>query len=235
MDTTDDLAAIREDVERAVELYVQLSYFTLGSTAGELDAGHARHVGVRQHRTRRVFRGEYGQRLASVLPGGTVEQGVSRTGRAGGFASPESDRDVMLWKSTIGRKLGRLDEPERRALEHAAKLRVAIRELRGVVSRTDALLGSPAARKRLTPNDVRLMQTETDDIVRILGRAADREWSGTTIDRIRKEQGYRRRIIEACTGRRRSIVNSQMYANSAMIFAIVCRAAYSYCLAWSPD
>lgn len=230
MGETDEMHAIRGDVERAVELFIQLSYFTLGSTVGDLDAGRFR-TATKHRRSRRTFRGVNGAPLVTVLPGGTIEQGVSRTGRAGRFPLPESDSDAMLWKSTIARKLGRLDPAERSAMDVAARLRVVNRALRNVISNTDNILRSNAAKKRLSVHDVRLMQAETDEILRVLARdVTAREWSGHPVDRVRKEQGYRRQVMDACAKRRRSVANSQVYANAVAMFAILCGPNRDYCL-----
>jgi hypothetical protein len=229
MDENDDLSSIQSAVEHAVELFVQLSYFPVGSAVAGIDAGRFIKSIARRPRARRVFLGGAGQRLSSVLPGGTVVPIIARSGRSGGFACPQSDRDAALWKSTIGSKLGRLEPVERRKLQNAAKLHVASKALEHLIANTDAVLGSSVARKGLTLIDVRMMQDATDEILSVFGRPIQREWRGTPAERARREQGYRRRIKDRCSNKRRSIVNEQVYANAWSMFAILCGRDRDYC------
>ncbi len=234
----DALNAVQYDVERAIELYIQLGDVGLGSMGIDVDGGSATARGGHRRGRRRHLTAS-GQHMVSVLPGGTLEQTMTRTGRRGGFPESRFDGDVFLWRSTFGRKLGRLDLEHRHVTESVASMAVCARWMDALSNGTDSLLCSASRRRGITLMDVRMAIKETNDALVILrSKVAPRSWRGDAQTQLNREQGFRRTVRERLIAKRGATVHQQEYTDGIRMLAMVCardQKTLAYCLRYEPN
>lgn len=163
----------RDDVERALDLYVRLDMFRIGSNMGRLVVHESRaelrkrHPELYRPPTAPVMRLANGEKMRRVAPAKDVTHVVKVKSDFHGSNVAATDQRTQLWKSTIDTKLARIARscvfcaPSSNSkckhvpmLLDAARLRVEIEYVRSIGAQAERNLSSRTRRKRMGEHGV---------------------------------------------------------------------------------
>lgn len=138
-ETTLDPRRVRAEVERVLDLYLSVEFFSLsgGATIRRMVAAAAGEK-KRKKAERKGKRDP--EEIHSVC---STKPEPSRVKSCGVSISP-ADKSMALWKATIGRKLSRLERRHETVLIDAAETRRQIDQARNQTERLSFVLDSPS-------------------------------------------------------------------------------------------
>lgn len=246
-----DASVVRQDVERVLDLYVRLEYFSIGSTAGRMVIDESRVGRPRKRKEperaprsveerdqqrndalRRAvtappeapkFTNEDGSKMRRVAPLASVAQIVRSKSHSHSASPAITDRRMQTWKSTIATKLGRIA----RACVFCPMEEESVKAIKGLVLGGNTDIRCIHAAALLKAAKLRIDLEHARNVAaqaeRNLGSRTKRKRIGD--QGVRTAETRRNEARERSTeisGRRIKITRSTVYEEALSLFVLAC-------------